>query len=70
MTCCSWHTPRNAIVTLKTGRIVPQSVLDSIPDSPAKQHMMYSGNMCDPCAKKLLETSRVRLLEEPIMQIG
>ncbi len=55
MTCCSWHKPRNAIVELKTGRIVPREVIDRIPNGPAKDMMLYSGNMCDPCAKKLRE---------------
>ncbi|MCI0504382.1 hypothetical protein L0Y65_06790 [Candidatus Micrarchaeota archaeon] len=53
LTCCSWHTPRNAIVHLKTGAIVPKEALDRIPDGPAKDMMLYSGNMCDPCARKL-----------------
>lgn len=58
MTCCSWHTPRNAIVHLRTGAVIPKEVLDRIPDSPAKDHMIHSGNMCDPCSKKLLEGSK------------
>jgi hypothetical protein len=66
MTCCSWHNPRNAIVQLKTGVIIPKEVLDRIPESPAKEHMIYSGNMCDPCAKKLLE-GRMEPMAEPIM---
>ncbi|MFH0884871.1 MAG: hypothetical protein V1861_04130 [Candidatus Micrarchaeota archaeon] len=55
MTCCSWHNPRNAIVNLRTGALIAKEALDRIPNSPAKEHMIYSGNMCDPCAKKLLE---------------
>lgn len=58
MTCCSWHTPRNAIVHLKTGTPIPREVLDRIPEGPAKDMMMYSGNMCDPCAKRFLESRR------------
>jgi hypothetical protein len=55
MTCCSWHTPRNAIVNVRTGLIVPKEAIDRIPASPAKDMMLFSGNMCDPCAKKLLD---------------
>jgi len=67
MTCCSWHTPKNAIVNIKTGAIVPKEALDRIPDGKAKDMMMFSGNMCDPCAKMVLE-GRWKPQEETIMQ--
>jgi hypothetical protein len=50
MVCCAWHEPRNAIVELTTGKRIPRRVLEGIPHSPEKEHMMYSGGMCDPCA--------------------
>jgi hypothetical protein len=52
MTCCSWHSPRNAIVITRTGAPVPNEVLAGIPNSPEKEQMLYSGNMCDPCARR------------------
>lgn len=55
MTCCSWHKPRNAIVDIRTGKIVPKEAIDRIPEGPAKDTMLYSGNMCDPCAKRFTE---------------
>ena len=54
MVCCSWHKPRNAVVLLKSGEIVPGCVLAMIPDGPKKEHMMFSGGMCDPCARRFV----------------
>lgn len=54
MVCCSWHKPRNAVVGLRCGIIVPKDKLDAIPEGPEKEHMIYSGGMCDPCAKRFL----------------
>ncbi len=54
MCCCSWHEPRNAVVELKSGILVPDRVLALIPDSKAKEHMIHSGGMCDPCARRFV----------------
>ncbi len=54
LVCCSWHEPRNAVVELSTGRIVPKEVLDRIPNGPGKEHAIYSGGMCDPCMGRVL----------------
>jgi hypothetical protein len=54
LVCCSWHKPRNAIVELASGRIVPEKTLSAIPASPQKEHMMFSGGMCDPCAREFV----------------
>ena len=66
MTCCSWHTPRNAVVFKKTGDAVPKEVLDSIPDGRAKEDMIYSGNVCNPCMKRLWAGREQPLLENLI----
>ncbi|MEW6722284.1 MAG: hypothetical protein AB1324_03415 [Candidatus Micrarchaeota archaeon] len=58
LVCCAWHKPGKAIVELKTGAIVPREVLDRIPDSPQKEHMMFSGGMCDPCMNFVISSSR------------
>lgn len=54
MVCCSWHEPRNAVVELSTGRIIPKEVLDRIEEGPAKDDMRYSGGMCNPCMSRVL----------------
>jgi hypothetical protein len=54
MVCCSWHTPRNAIVDLNSGRVIGREILDSIPASPEKEDMLFSGGMCGPCSRKFL----------------
>lgn len=54
MVCCAWHEPRNAVVELSTGRIVPKDILDRIPEGPRKEHTIYSGGMCDPCMSRVL----------------
>jgi len=64
MTCCSYHAPRNAIVYIKSGAVVPKEVLDRIPPSRAKDDMIHSGNMCDPCAKLFSEGKWTRPLAE------
>ncbi len=58
MVCCSWHEPRNAVVELSTGRIVPKEILDRIPDSPKKEMTIYSGGMCDPCMGRILASRK------------
>ncbi|NYZ73540.1 hypothetical protein H0O00_00185 [Candidatus Micrarchaeota archaeon] len=67
MTCCSWHSQRNAIVYTKTGMPVPKEVLDRIPDGPAKEMMMYSGNMCDLCAKRFMSGGKREPLVESML---
>jgi hypothetical protein len=49
MVLCCWHKPREAIVELSSGRVVPKEALDRIPASREKSLMMESGGMCDPC---------------------
>jgi hypothetical protein len=58
MVCCSWHKPRNAIVELKTGKMIAKKLLRAVPDSPEKELMMGSGGMCDPCAANFTSGSK------------
>jgi hypothetical protein len=63
--CCSWHKPRNAIVKMKTGEVVPAEALRRIKDSPSKDNVIHSGGICDECARRLLK-GREPLLESTL----
>jgi hypothetical protein len=66
MTCCSWHSPRNAIVNVRTGAPIPREVIDRIPPGREKDDMLHSGNMCDPCARKFSGGTWSPMAEPPI----
>lgn len=65
--CCSWHSPKNAIVKIRTGEVVPENVLKRTPDTPWKDQIIHSGGFCDPCAKRFLEGEKGKPLVEDIL---
>lgn len=63
---CAYHKPKNAIVVLKTGAIVPSETLERIPDSPQKRALFESHGLCDPCMREFLGPERYAVLAETI----
>ncbi|HSB47567.1 MAG TPA: hypothetical protein VLD37_06140 [Candidatus Bilamarchaeum sp.] len=66
MVGCAYHKPKNAIVLLKTGDIVPREVLDRIPESPQKRMLFESHGLCYPCNREFLGPKRFELMLETI----
>ena len=65
--CCSWHSPKNTIVKVRTGEIVPPEVLKRIPDTSLKDQVIHSGGFCDPCANAFLKGKERKPLVEDVL---
>lgn len=68
--CCSWHEPRNAVVKMKTGEIVPASLISRIPDDQKRDQIIHSGGFCNPCAERFMKgKQRAPLVEAAPMGV-
>ena len=65
---CAYHKPKNAIVNLKTGAVVPKEVLDRIPDSETRRKLFDSHGMCEPCMGAFIKKSPLTRKEEERMR--